>query len=211
MEHLLGAFEIAGVDRIVVVTRAQKPDIPEYLGRSKKLSSLPTCVLLESSPSVPHSIAAAASFLEHRDVLLGFPDIVFHPRSAVRRLLARWHETQCDILLGLFPTDRPERSDMVELGALDRVRRILVKPRRCELRHAWIIAVWNERFTRYLTGRVDGPATDPVELHLGEVFQDALTDGLSAEGLVIEDGRFLDVGTRADGRALAAFARRHSL
>lgn len=208
-EHLVTAFAAAGIDRAFVVTRSVKWDIPTRLLNGESLGCNLAYVVLENSPSVPHSLVAAAPFIAECDVALGFPDIVFHPADAVETLCGRWRAEDCDLLLGLFQTDLYGGADMVELGAADSIGRIEIQPHHSELRYTWILALWGPRFTHYLADRVDSDGTTSSgqspreELHLGAVMQAALRDGFSVKGIPISDGRFVDVGTPEGAEKLA--------
>jgi glucose-1-phosphate thymidylyltransferase len=58
----------------------------------------------------------------------GFPDIIFQPEDAFVQLLARQASTKAGIVLGLFPTDQPQKVDMVDLDDDGRIRLIEIKP-----------------------------------------------------------------------------------
>ncbi len=220
VEHLLGAIRLARIRQILVVTRTDKRDIPRHLTTERDPNLPLAYVFLSESPSVPHSIAAAASFAAACDVVLGLPDILFRPEDAVVSLLERWRQTNCDILLGLFATDRPDKSDMIELEDNMSVSKILVKPAACELRYAWILAVWNPKFTDYLLDSVERGERKSLEsaaisdrgteVHLGQIFQDAVDDGMRVEGLPMAGGRFIDIGTPEDAARLVDFSRAQS-
>lgn len=217
VEHLLGAIRIAGVRQALVVTRTDKQDIPQHFTIESGVRLPITYVLLSESPSVPHSIAAAAPLAAGCDVVFGLPDILFTPGDAVVTLLERWNQTNCDILLGLFETGRPDKSDMVELEDDMSIKRILIKQAACKLRHAWILAVWSPIFTEFLLENIkrreqqfleSGAIPERgTEIHLGQIFREAIDDGIRVEGLPIAGGRFIDIGTPEDAARIADFSR----
>ncbi len=131
-------------------------------------------------------------------VALGFPDILFEPRDAYRRLAARHEESGADAVLGLFPTDRSEKTDMVELDGR-RVRRLVIKQPGSGLDYTWSIAVWSPRMSRFLHrfvarhGRRSGE-----EVYVGDVIRSAIDEGLVVEGVTFPAGSYLDVGTPED-------------
>jgi glucose-1-phosphate thymidylyltransferase len=209
MARLLDAFSMAGVERAIVVVRADKWDVPRALGALDCGVDL-AYVVVEETPSPVHSLARAAPFLGESVVALGFPDILFSPHDAYADTLDRLEAGAADVVLGLFPTDRCEKTDMVgfddtgeEEGTVV-VRELVIKQPPRGLRFTWSIAVWRPRFTEVL---VKAAAAAPrAPLHVGEVLGTALARGLLVEGVRFDDGEYLDIGTPDD--LLAAMARR---
>src|SRR5207253_1657389 len=123
----------------------------------------------------PYTLDRAYPIVREATVALGFPDILFEPRDAYRAVLARLSGGGADAVLGLFPGERPAKSDMVEVDAAGRVRLIVIKPRRTRLRWSWAIAAWTPAFSEFLHAWVRGAApaagAAPRERHLGDVIQ----------------------------------------
>ena len=147
--------------------------------------------------------------------MFGFPDILFSPSDTLSRLLTMWTTNDCDVALGLFETDRPDKSDTIDVTWDGRVKQILVKEPTSQHRFAWITAIWGTRFSDYLTNFVEnwGPkhtehTNHPPELHLGHVLQNAIDDKMSILGLPIPDGRYIDIGTPDDAKRIHEFTRR---
>lgn len=209
-EFLLDSLMAAGINLGYVILRPGKWDIPTHLGGLDLEIDL-GYLTIEDSPSVPHTLDRAYPFIAGRQVALGFPDIVFRPRDAFRRLVAHREETRAPVVLGLFPTDQGPRSDMVELDDHGRALRIAVKEPGTDLRFMWSIAVWTPRFTEYLhrflkrppLTREDKGGLDR-ELFIGDVIQAAIEDGLEVETVVFAEGSILDVGTPESLRLAAS-------
>ena len=208
---LLGAMKAAGVETAYVVLRRSKTDIPEQL--AKRPEATPRLNYIATSPtrSIPETLDRARPFVSGHDVLLGFPDIVLQPASAAAELLAARRRTGDDVTLALFPSDRPDKTDMVELDG-ERVRGFRVKPGPWELQHTWLLATWDDCFTDFLAeylrrhGGRPPPGSRLDELQISQVLQAALAEGLTIGARVFPDGRFVGVGTpedlaRAQGRA----------
>ncbi len=202
--HLLDRFRQGGVERALVVVRAGKWDVPQTLGSGARWGVDLGYLVTEDSPSVPFTLDLAYPFVRDRVVALGFPDILFEPADAYRACLDRLAATGSDIVLGLFPTERSERTDMVEVDDGGRPRAIVIKQPDRGLRFTWSIAVWTPAFTEYLhrwlaqslTRSGGAPAAD--EPFVGNVLQSALADGLRFEAEAFEQGSYLDVGTPED-------------
>lgn len=211
-EHLLEAFREADVRRAFVLLRKGKWDVPALLGRGLDPGGADALHLaylaLDATASVPETIDCAFPFVAGHSVALGFPDILFEPRDAFRRLRERQAESGAPIVLGLFPADRPEKTDMVELDDAGRVRRLVIKQAGTALRFTWSIALWQPELTRYLHDFLARrEPSGERELYLGDVLQAAIDDGFAAEAVAFEGGSYLDVGTPEDlERAVAAAA-----
>ena len=207
-DDLLAAFAAAGAGRAFVVVRPGKWDVPTYLGAGDRHGLSLGYLLAEHSRGVPDSLAAAQPFVQGARVAVGFPDILFRPRDAFVRMgdhLAERGRADKGIVLGLMPTDAPERSDMVALAADGTVLAIDIKPEGSTLQHAWVLALWGPAFTRFLGTYVSGIGHDGAERHLGHVFQSWLADGQPIDAVVFAEGRFSDVGTAgAYGRRFSA-------
>jgi len=209
-EHLLEAFRDAGVHRAFVLLRKGKWDVPAFLGRGLDAGAAGALHLaylaLDPTAGVPETIDCAYPFVADHSVALGFPDILFEPRDAFRRLRERQAATGAPVVLGLFPAEAPEKTDMVELDDAGRVRRLVIKQAATALAYTWSIALWQPELTRYLheyLARRDPGETR--ELYLGEVIQAAIDDGFAVEAVTFPGGSYLDVGTPEDlERAVAA-------
>lgn len=205
--YLLERMVTAGVGRAYIVLGDGKWDIPAYLGDGAVAGVDIAYLTLRRSPGVPYTVDRAHRFVADSRVAFGFPDIIFEPADAFSALLEHQDASAAPVVLGLFPTDQPDKMDMVELAG-SRVRRVVVKPGRSRLRHTWIIAVWTHEFSGFLHGLLGSaePARGraPAELHLGHVLQAAIDSGLRVDGVVFGAGTYRDIGTPED---LAAAVR----
>ncbi len=197
-EHLLDAYRRAGVDHALVLLRKGKWDIPNRLGDGRDLGLPLAYLALDATAGIPETLDAATPFVAGADVALGFPDTWFEPRDAYVHLLRRLRGTDAEVVLGLVPSDRSEKTDMVELDDSGRVRRIVVKERDTGLRYAWMIAVWTPAFSRFLHDSVTTAGDRQGELYPGHVIQAAVDDGLRVDGVAFPEGSFLDIGTPED-------------
>ena len=206
-EPLLEGFRRAGIPRAWVLLRRGKWDIPAYLGERVAHGELPPLELayrvLDPTASVPETLNAARPFIAGQRVALGFPDIFFTPRDAFSHLLTRQDERGSNVVLGLFPTDTPHKTDMVALDG-ERVRRIVIKPEKTDLIWTWSIAVWDAEFTEFLHAAGSRPREQGHEWWIGEVIQEAIDQGLQVDAVTFPEGSYLDVGTPRDLRRAAA-------
>lgn len=199
-EHLLETLGLAGVQRVFVVLWAGKWDIPGFLGDGGRWGLRLAYCVLEESASVPDTLAHAAPFVRDCGVALGFPDVLAEPQSGLAAVADLWRRSGADVALGLYPTDRPEKTDMVEADAGGTLVRIYPKPHAMgHLRFTWLTAVWGPRFTDFLVQQVaTGPRPAGRELYPSDVLQAALAAGLRITTVRFPNGSHLDVGTPED-------------
>jgi glucose-1-phosphate thymidylyltransferase len=210
--HLLEYLREAGVRRAFLVLRRGKWDIPALLGAGEGAGLELAYVVVDETAGIVHTLDRAFGFVEDRIVALGFPDTLIRPPDAFARLLERQRARNADVVLGMFPTDRPEKTDMVRVDADGRVCELVVKDASSRLTHNWALAVWNPRFTRFLHEFVSQPRrlleeTGGGELYPGHVLRAGIREGLHVEGVTFAEGRFLDVGTPDDLRRAATPSR----
>jgi glucose-1-phosphate thymidylyltransferase len=150
---------------------------------------------------VPYTLDQAYPFVQDAIVALGYPDTLFGSDDAFGQLLTRQAASADDLVLGIFPADRPQKVDMVDIGDDGQIRQIVIKPRQTHLRYKWAIAVWTPVFThfmhQYLTN-LQTPEETQREVQIGEVFQAAIDSNLRVRGVHVSDEPLLDIGTADD-------------
>lgn len=226
-QYLLERMRIAGTTNAYVIIRPGKWDIPAFLGDGSAMGMSLAYLLIHVPFGVPFSLDQAYPFLEDATVLLGFPDILIWPDDAYKTPLERLRRGSADVVLGLFPTDQPDKVGLVDLAEGGRVRGIYEKSGLRHLRFMWALAVWRPSFTEFLHGfvrerlanwlggrspqyLVELP-TQP-EIPIGDVLHAAIDAGLRVEGHPFESGRYIDIGTpeellRALGEGLSEAER----
>jgi glucose-1-phosphate thymidylyltransferase len=203
-QYLLESMRVVGIKQAYIVLRAGKWDIPAYLGSGAQLDLSLAYLLMDAPFGAPYTLDKAWPFVQHARIALGFSDVLFEPADAFSRLLARQSRTGAEVVLGLFPAERPSKCDLVVTDAADRVWRIVIKPLTTELRYTWMIAVWAPVFTRFmhdhLAGLLPAQSSAPRELFVGEVMQAAIDAGLRIEAERFDTGHAIDIGTPEDLR-----------
>jgi glucose-1-phosphate thymidylyltransferase len=195
---------MAGLRQGYIVLRQGKEDIPRTLGSGASVAGggLDLAYLwVEGSGSVPETLDRAWPYLRHRRVALGFPDTLFEPHDAFRQLLADLDLHGADIVLGLFPAEHPETTDMVALDDGGTIQAIEVRPQATSLTFNWLLAVWSAPFTAFLHTQVahhrEHRTADTRELKMGHLFQRALAAGFTLRGVPFPEGRYVDIGSPA--------------
>lgn len=191
ISHLLRCLGQAEIDDMIIVLRDDKTDIAEYLASPKWGSDNFRITMTPGTSGVPETVALGVRDAGARNVAFGFPDILFEPQDAFVELMHQLDNSEADVVLGLFPTDTPEKMDMVATDCQGHVTDIQIKPDSTTLTLTWILATWTPRFSTFLTDNHDGS-------HLGHTFQLAMAEGFIISSVAFGDGRSLDIGTPDD-------------
>jgi len=120
-EHLVERMVLGGADRILFVISPLKADIMRYYGAQYASASIAYAVQ-ERAAGLCDAIFRGVPFVQPEEcVLVGLPDTVWFPVDAMRSL----PDDRLSFLL--FPVERPELFDAVDLDAEGRVREVRVK------------------------------------------------------------------------------------
>jgi glucose-1-phosphate thymidylyltransferase len=202
--YLLENMRLADIKKAFIILREGKWDIPSYFSNGKMLDMNFAYLMVDLPFGVPYTLDQAYPFVKDSIVALGFPDIIFEPADAYRRLLFGLSETNADMVLGLFPTNNPHKTDMVELDDRGKVRGLHIKPEQTLLTYSWEIAVWKPAFTHYMHNYLSSRKENindligQKELFVGDVIQAAIQDNVHIESVIFSEGRYFDIGTPED-------------
>ena len=200
-QYLLEMMRLADISNVYIVIREGKWDIPAYLGDGSNLGLNLAYLMMRLPFGVPYTLDQAYPFVRDAVIAFGFPDIVFESDDAFVQLVTRQLTGDIDAVLGLFPANRPQQMDIVDLDDQGRITRLFIRPPQTHLRYTWGIAVWTPGFTRFMheyLASIRESAEEQSELFLGEVFNAAIQKGLKVEGVLISDKPYLDIGTGDD-------------
>ncbi len=202
MAHLLERLAEGGIHRAMVIVRPEKTDLVTAIGDGRRFGVEVEWLKTPPTPSVPHTLAVAFARLGSRTAALAFPDILFQPSDAFAAL-RKEPMTEDGLVLGLFPCDRPEKSDMVVLDEGGRPRDFVIKQPDRGLAFTWSIALLGSRTAKRMTENLETGAS--AELYVGDLLRREIQTGGSPTAVCFEAGRVLDVGTPED------LARAHAL
>jgi glucose-1-phosphate thymidylyltransferase len=161
----------------------------------------------------PYTINQAWPFVQGKRIALGFPDVIFEPEDAFVHLLNHQEVSSADVVLGLFPSRKPEKMDMVETNIHGKVLKIVIKPKITKLKYSWMIAVWTPKFTGFMHEfliQVAGQYKESKLMHkggcsamnqepyVGDVIQAGIKAGLRVEAVTFKAGSCIDLGTPED-------------
>ncbi len=200
-EHLLRAMRRGGIGEVYLVIRDGKWDIPAHLGDGSRFDLHLAYLLMGRPWGAPYSVDQAYPFVRGRLVALGFPDMCFADGDVFTPLVQHQRRSGADVVLGLFPADRPGKVDMVRIDEHRRLREILIKPAATDLRQTWGVALWTPRFSdfmhAFLADHQHRAAAAP-ELHIGDLVNAAITAGMDVQAVAVSQHPFLDIGTPDD-------------
>ncbi len=207
-QYLLEKFKAAGLSKTFIVIREGKWDIPNYFQEGVGVGMSLAYLVIPGSLGPPDTLDRAYSFVSQYRIAFGFPDILFGPPDAYRRLIQQQEQTGADVVLGLHRIEDPRIWDMVDCDNEGWIREIVMKPASTTLTFGWCFAVWTPVFSEFLhqflradettrkMGQLANTANDPGgDLAVGVVFQQALKAGLRIQSVTFPHDCYLDIGT----------------
>lgn len=197
-QYLLDNMFRAGAQKVWVVLGKHKTDIMQYYGHGIQFGGRIAYLVSENSRGMPHTLDQGWPWLTQDTVLFGMPDTIFTPPDAFARLLAHQKKRRCDVTLGIFPTDRPQKLCPVQLDAAGKVTGMTDKPKDSTIMNTWGCACWSPRFTEFMHQFLAQSTTEDREEVLATVFRAAIGAGLAIDGVFFEDGEYIDIGTPED-------------
>jgi glucose-1-phosphate thymidylyltransferase len=209
-ENLIRYYRLAGINNIFFIIRKGKWDIPAYFGDGSDHGVNIGYLLMNLPYGTPFTLNQAYPFIRDSIVALGFPDIIFKPEDAFEALKKKLSDSRADIVLGLAPTDRYLKSDMIEFKKDGTIRSIIVKQNRPDLKYSWFIAMWKPAFTGYMNryldlflrkhpdGQFTAEGGTTREIYVGDIIRSALSEGMKTDYHLFADGSYIDIGTKDD-------------
>jgi glucose-1-phosphate thymidylyltransferase len=211
--HLVRSYASSGICDILFIIRKGKWDIPGYFGCGEEFGAHIGYLIMNLPFGTPFTLNEAFPFVKDKIVALGFPDILFEPQNAFVLLKERMLSGNADVMLGLVSSDQYLRSDMIEFDEHGRIREIVIKQDRPDLKLSWFIALWKPSFTFFMKGYLEnlihahpeGKITcqdnSTREVYVGDVIQAAINKGLQVDYHIFEKGKYTDVGTLEELRS----------
>jgi len=208
--YLLERLRLANIKKAYVILRRGKWDIPSYFGDGKMVDMHLAYLMMDLPYGVPYTLDQAYPFIQDAIVALGFPDLIFYPDNAYVKLLAKLEESDAEIVLGLFPPNKPHKTDMVEIDKNGRICAIHIKPDNSSLEYGFENAVWTPVFTEYMHDYVISHSEvykhnnhlenkkKSYELHVADVIKSAIGDNMRVDSVIFKEGSSIDIGTPED-------------
>jgi glucose-1-phosphate thymidylyltransferase len=184
-EYLVERLILGGADKICFVISPGKSDILEYFGDRYGSARLAYVVQPEALGLCDAVFRAATVVGDKEDILVGLPDTVWFPKSALSAL------PDADLSFLLFPVDHPEFFDAVVLDG-GWVREIQVKKQGAASN--WIWGAFKMSAGGFRDLRMLWDARTPRDEYFGTLVNSYLEAGGRALGIKAGES-YVDVGT----------------
>lgn len=194
-QYLFEEMLTAGAKRIFVVLGEGKHDIMRYYGAGRRFGAHVAYLYQDVLRGMPFALDLAYPWLNGETVIFGMPDTIIEPRDAFAQLLAHHQAKEADLTLGIFYTDTPWKFSPVKVDEHGRVLYNVDKPKETRLRNTWGICCWGPQFTELMHRYLAELVGEDREVVLSDVFNEALSQSLNVQGLYLEAGQYLDIGT----------------
>jgi len=205
-QYIIENMREAGITRVLIIVGQGKQDIVEYYGDGSRFGLQIGYLYQERLDGMPSAINLARPWIGDATVVLGMPDTIVRPLTALRTLVDDHLRVGADLSLGLFPTNRPHKFGMVDIDQNSRVLTTIDKPQQSSLKYMWGTCCWSAGFTNLLHEFLARRESIGGESVLGDVFNAALHRQMNVYGFPVTDGRYIDIGTSDElNAALAEF------
>jgi len=184
-EYLVERLILGGADKICFVISPGKSDILEYFGDRYGSARIAYVVQPEAAGLCDAVFRASTVIGERDDVLVGLPDTVLFPKTALERL------PDADLSFLLFPVEHPEFFDAVVLDG-DSVKEIQVKQR--DARSNWIWGAFRMSARGFRDLNALWEARQRSDEYFGTLVNSYLAAGGSGVGIKAGEA-YVDVGT----------------
>ncbi len=194
IEHSIAAIGRAGIHRSIVIISPAKSEIVRVLGQAP-IAGVQLGFVVQPQPAgLPDAILQAYPFIAAAgcNACLALPDTIFEPTDAIQQIVEELARSRADLVLGVFPTHVPEQLAPVLIRADRSVSHVFDKPTTTTLRNTWGIAAWTPRFFDLLAREASVSGSQCV---LSDVFNTAISKGLSVVAVEFTHGKYRDLGT----------------
>ena len=175
---------------------ARKHDLISHV-LSGASHSLSIAALHEPKPiGMAAAVTLALTWTLNESVLLTLPDTIFFPHDAGRTICRKLSDSRADLVLGVFPTTRPEAQAPVTFSG-DVVTEVLEKPCRSDniSLNTWGIACWRPTFSSFLQDLAVKKPGNLEGVSITEGFNAAVHQGLDVRCVFFSEGSYYDLGT----------------
>jgi glucose-1-phosphate thymidylyltransferase len=197
-QYVLDNLTDAGLKHIVFVINETKHQLIGYFSSGQRFGCDISYVVQEqlnhqgmsTSPGLANALDSAYHLIRDKTVFFGMADTIMRPDNVFGYAYEKAAPDD-DVILVLFPTDKPEKFGMVQFDENDRVIQIDDKPSQTDLKEMWGSIIWRSKFTEYLHHSVFVQNISDFAL----IMNNAINDGFRFRGVHINDGIYIDLGT----------------
>ena len=196
-QFVLHNLTTAQVNHVVFVINETKHQLIAYFGNGHRFGCDISYVVQEqsnegeksTSPGLSHALDAAYHLTRGKTVFFGMADTIMQPEE-VFKVAYQQIQPDDDVVLVLFPTERPEKFGMVRTDAENKVIEIVDKPKQTDLTEMWGCILWRPRFTEFLHKHVQQGVAD-----FAVIMNNAIHEGYQFRGVHFPNGLYIDLGT----------------
>jgi len=188
IEASLRQLRTAGIDRCMVITSERKPELAQYLGGGGAIGLDIAYVQQSQAQGLAAAVALTLPWTSGSANCLLLPDTIVRPLDSLKTMRETFEARGADLVLGVFPTGKPNELGPVRFAADGKVIEVQDKPAKTDLTNSWGLAIWGDRFSQLI-------AAAPANANLGLLFHQAAQSGLNVIACWFENGEFHDVGT----------------
>lgn len=188
IEASLRQLRTADITRCMVITSERKPELAQYLGSGGAIGLDIAYVQQSKAEGLASAVALTAPWTRGSASCLLLPDTIVRPLDALKTMREAFEARGADLVLGVFPSERPKELGPVRFDTDGKVTEVQDKPAQTDLANSWGLAIWGDRFSQII-------AAAPPNANLGRLFHQAAQNGLNVIACWFEDGEFHDVGT----------------
>lgn len=197
-QFVLNSLTRGGLRHIVFVVNETKHQLIGFFGNGQRFGCNISYVVQEAinsngestSPGLAHALDSAYHLTKGKTVCFGMADTIMRPENVFAHSLEMM-TPEDDVVLVLFPTERPEKFGMVRLDQQERVIELVDKPKQTDLTEMWGAIIWRPQFTEYLHTCVDEKGISDFAL----IMNNARAEGMRFRGVRMIDGVYIDLGT----------------
>ncbi len=197
ISYLIDRMTLAGVRELCLIISKEKTDILKYLGSGASAGCRISYIIQEESRGMPDALNQCLPWVGDAVTVFGMPDTIFFPQNAFQILLQDYIQSGADVVLGLFPTQKPHKFGMVDFDQEDNFLYTIDKPASCDLKYMWGIACWGSKFSQFIDRYIQETKA-PSEFILSAIFQAAFEAEMKIKVTPFENGQYLDIGTPED-------------
>jgi glucose-1-phosphate thymidylyltransferase len=197
-QFVLDNLTTANVNHVAIVINETKHQLIGYFGSGRRFGCEISYVVQEqaaaegksTSPGLAHALDSAYHLTKGKTVFFGMADTIMQPEDVFKTAFQQAHHDD-DLVLVLFPTERPDKFGMVQLDEECRVLKIVDKPKKTNLTDMWGCIIWRPRFTEYLHECVNHKGNSDF----AAIMNNAIADGFQFRGINFPNGLYIDLGT----------------
>jgi glucose-1-phosphate thymidylyltransferase len=197
-QFVVNSMTVAGIRHIVFVINETKHQLVGFFGDGHRFNCNLSYVVQEpaesdgksTSPGLSDALDSAYHLVRGKTVCFGMADTIMQPEDVFRRGLEVAARDD-DVILMLFPTERPEKFGMVRFDNDDRVLEIVDKPKQTDLQNMWGCIIWRPAFTEFLHESIHKHGISDFAV----IMNNAIKEGCKFRSVHMKGGIYIDLGT----------------